>query len=277
MVSPNLKRKQATKKIKVDKQKSAILKEARADNKNYIKILDKYNKAGIDFKPFKHHPKSTAQLFRYESEDSTFDYEAYVKSQIYINLKKIDFPGPDAKRIAKISQDIKKNIPDLKFGLCHGTRQGYEQSRFRKSLGVEVIGTEISYTATEFSDTIEWDFHNIKEEWLGNVCFIFSNSLDHSYDPITCLKTWMSCIKPGGRIYLQRGNDDRPNKSPMLLDTSLNVKNDKDIQADCFQCTETVFAEIVKLAGQGEWKILKPKSLEFHRPYKKYIAVLVKK
>jgi hypothetical protein len=87
----------------------------------------------------------------------------------------------------------------------------------------------------------------------------------------------MSCIKPGGRIYIQRGYDDRPNKTPMSLDTSLNVKNNKDTQADCFQCTETVFTEIVKLAGQGEWKILKPKSLELHRPYKKYIAVLVKK
>ena len=71
---------------------------------------------------------------------------------------------------------------------CHGTRQGFEQKWFSKNLECKVIGTEISDNANDYKNTIEWDFHNVKKEWIGSVDFIYSNALDHSYDPNKCLK-----------------------------------------------------------------------------------------
>ncbi len=65
-------------------------------------------------------------------------------------------------------------------------------------MGCEVLGTEIADTALEFPHTLQWDMHEVKPEWRGSVDFIYSNSLDHSYDPRLCLNAWMGCLKPGG-------------------------------------------------------------------------------
>ncbi|MEJ0015745.1 MAG: hypothetical protein WDN25_04115 [Acetobacteraceae bacterium] len=47
-----------------------------------------------------------------------------------------------------------------------------------------MLGTEISDTATQSSTTIQWDFHEVKPEWLNSVDFIYSVSWDHRYDPV---------------------------------------------------------------------------------------------
>ena len=75
----------------------------------------------------------------------------------------------------------------------------------QKYLNIEVIGTEISKTATQFPHTIQWNFHDVKEKWIDNVDFIYSNSFDHTYDPVKCLDAWMSCIKKIGVCILEWG------------------------------------------------------------------------
>ena len=60
----------------------------------------------------------------------------------------------------------------LEYGLAVGN--AIEQEWFRKYLDIDVIGTEISDTASEFPNTIEWDFHETKPEWLNSVDFIYS-------------------------------------------------------------------------------------------------------
>ena len=87
--------------------------------------------------------------------------------------------------------------------MCHGTRRGDEQSYFIEGFDIfdlkpEVIGTEISDNATQFPNTIEWDFHIAKDEWIKNVDVIYTNSFDHSPKPKECLDIWMSCLKPNG-------------------------------------------------------------------------------
>jgi hypothetical protein len=94
-------------------------------------------------------------------------------------------------------------VGPVEFGICHGTRRGKEQEWFRKHLGCEVIGTEISDTAEQFPHTIQWDFHETKPEWVDAVDFIYSNSFDHSYDPEKCLNAWMSCVRRGGICILE--------------------------------------------------------------------------
>lgn len=44
-----------------------------------------------------------------------------------------------------------------KIGICHEVRTGVEVKFLRETLGCEVIGTEISNSATEVEHVIEWD------------------------------------------------------------------------------------------------------------------------
>jgi hypothetical protein len=138
------------------------------------------------------------ELYRYRKPDGSFDYEQYRNAQVQGNRRKIRNVWVQEENISFLSDYISKTVPRVEFGLCHGTRRGKEQEWFRKYLGCEVIGTEISDTAEEFPHTIQWDFHEVKPEWKGAVDFIYSNSLDHSYDPAKCLRAWLSCIRQGG-------------------------------------------------------------------------------
>jgi len=95
-------------------------------------------------------------------------------------------------------------------GICHGTRRGQEQKWFSEKLNADVFGTEISDTACSFPKTLQWDFHEVKEEWLGQFDFIYSNSFDHSYDPQKCLNSWMSCLKSGGLCIIEHSSLHTP-------------------------------------------------------------------
>ena len=137
-------------------------------------------------------------LHQYLKADGTFDYERYKRVQTAGNRRKIETVWAGEENIAFLAEFIRGAVGDVRFGICHGTRRGEEQKWFREQLGAEVIGTEISDTATQFPHTIQWDFHEVKPEWVGAVDFIYSNALDHSYDPRACLDAWMSCLRPGG-------------------------------------------------------------------------------
>ena len=88
-------------------------------------------------------------------------------------------------------------------GLCHGVRNGQEQQWFREYLDIsEILGTDIGETAGEYPDTITWDFHRVKTEWIGKYDFIYSNALNHSCKPTMALKQWMRCVRQGGYCVL---------------------------------------------------------------------------
>jgi hypothetical protein len=148
------------------------------------------------------------RVYRYVKPDGSFDYEQYRRIQTEGNKRKIDWVWVVEDNIAFLADYIKRVAGTPHFGICHGTRRGKEQEWFRKYCGCEVIGTEISETATQFPHTIQWDFHETKPEWIGATDFIYSNSFDHSYDPPRCLEAWMSCIRPGGLCILERSSDD---------------------------------------------------------------------
>lgn len=153
------------------------------------------------------------QLYQYRRIDDSFDYGSYVKAQTEGNKKKIQNVWVYEENIEYISRYIRKKVNPVRFGLCHGTRRGKEQEWFKKYLGCDVIGTEISDTAEQFPDTIQWDFHETKPEWIGAVDFIYSNSLDHSYDPKKCLAAWMSCLGPTGICIIEHSSQDEVSTS----------------------------------------------------------------
>ena len=102
-----------------------------------------------------------------------------------------------------LSKYLKKNIKDLKFGICQGVCNGAENRRFADKLGIEVIGTEIAKKDPNvFNGVIEWDMNEAKDEWIDNVDFMYTNSFDHTDRPQECLKTWMKCIKKDGMCIL---------------------------------------------------------------------------
>ena len=107
---------------------------------------------------------------------------------------------------------IKERIPNAKEGLCHGVRNNNESKWFEEFLGIKIVGTDISPTVKQFGG-VQWDFHEMNPKWASRFDFIYSNSLDHSYDPHKALRTWLRCIKPKGLLIVQWtpcGNRDAP-------------------------------------------------------------------
>ncbi|NNE53553.1 MAG: hypothetical protein HKN30_14265 [Sulfitobacter sp.] len=146
--------------------------------------------------------------------DGKLDYELYREIQTLGNKYKLDWQWVPEDHIRLLSGHLLALGLNPKFGLCHGTRQGFEQSWFRDLLPgqPEVIGTEISDTAKFFPHTIQWDFHEVKPEWVGVTDFIYSNSWDHSYDPVKALTAWISCLAPGGAMLLDHARDFMPDQ-----------------------------------------------------------------
>lgn len=184
--------------------------------KNTIKkIFKRFGYQAIKIKP-SIKKKSGYQLFEYQDSKGQFDYNKYKQIQTEGNKRKINNVWVIEENVAFLAQYIKdKKNGHPEFGLCHGTRRGKEQKWFRKYLNCEVIGTEISDSANQFSNTIQWDFHETKEEWKNSVDFIYSNSFDHSYNPKKCLDAWMSCLNEDGICIIEHTSQ---HEKPTQLD-----------------------------------------------------------
>ena len=154
-------------------------------------------------------------LHRYRDEAGAFDYQEYRRVQNEGNRRKIENVFVREENIAFLADYVQRRLGHVSFGICHGTRRGAEQTWFRRYLGEgsEVIGTEIADTAPEFPHTTQWDFHDVQDAWIGAADFIYSNSLDHSYDPARALNAWMRCLKPSGLCLLEHTNAHLPDNS----------------------------------------------------------------
>ena len=143
-------------------------------------------------------------LTSYQS-NGKFDYDLYKKIQTLGNKGKIERVFATQENIAYLCRELEKIVPEIKFVLCHGTRNAAEQKYFQASLTkpATILGTEISDTALQFPMTIEWDFHEVKPEWLGAVDIVYSNSFDHSYDPQKLFTAWLSCLSVNGVMALE--------------------------------------------------------------------------
>ena len=92
------------------------------------------------------------------------NHEEYIDIQTKANIRKLNNVWVDKETISKIYE----MVPIAAFILCHGTRNAAEQKYFKHFYPyAEIIGTEISHTASKFEMTIQHDFHEIKEEWIN--------------------------------------------------------------------------------------------------------------
>lgn len=136
------------------------------------------------------------------------DYDEYVESQIEANIRKIRNIWVEKKTIREIAQ---RHGP-AKTILCHGTRNAAEQKYFKDFYpDAEILGTEISPTASNFPMTVQWDFNQVNEEWIGKYDIVYSNAIDHSCDPTKTLTAWKQQLSAVGTLYLEHAYSEIDN------------------------------------------------------------------
>jgi SAM-dependent methyltransferase len=145
------------------------------------------------------------------------DYETYRKVQEEGNKAKLGAQFVKKGHIFFLAAWMQAQGAAVDFGLCHGVRRGKEQAWFRRKLGnANIIGTDISETATEFPNTVQWDFHDDNPDWQGRADFVYSNSWDHAYDPGKAFLAWAKCLKPGGWLFIDHTRGHMPKSSNVL-------------------------------------------------------------
>lgn len=148
------------------------------------------------------------------------DYETYRMVQEEGNKAKLHAQFVKKGHIFFLAEWMAEQRGDgaaIGFGLCHGVRRGREQAWFRKRLDkADVIGTDISETAKDFENTVQWDFHDDNPAWQGRADFVYSNSWDHAYDPGKAFRAWAMCLKPGGWILIDHTRGHMPKSSNVL-------------------------------------------------------------
>lgn len=168
------------------------------------------------------------------------NYEEYVYYQKKGNKDKSDGQWAKKDEIRFLSDYLQRILGNVETGICHGTRQGNEQKWFSEFTGAKVIGTEISDTAEKYPNTIQWDFHDVKPEWLDAMDFVYSNALDHSYDPIKCLKAWASCLKDTGLCILEWTIAHTAKYTSMIDPFGATFDEYKKLIADCGLKLDTI-------------------------------------
>lgn len=222
---------------------SKFLRNRKGKNNEVEKLPDSMLKTYLDsVKKVKIVRDGDVATVCYEN-DRGFDYETYKRVQVEGNKWKIDRVFVSQENIAYICNYYMRHNSDIRMILCHGTRNGAEQRYFRDVLGsnVEIIGTEISDTASRFPDTIEWDFHEVKSEWLEAADIIYSNSWDHSYDPIMLFSRWASCLSSRGLMFLEH--------SRFHTADSVNV-------LDPFGISLPSLIRLINDVGEGNFRVL---------------------
>ena len=170
-----------------------------------FRIKDLINKTLIKFGYRISKINTTDRLFKIYKYKN---YDEYKDTQIFFNKQKINKVWADENTLKIVSNFLKENIKSEKIkGLCHGSRNGFEQKCFINEIpNAEVIGTDISETANDYDNSIVHDFHDEKKEWIENFDFVYSNSLDQSYDPEKALNTWINQVKKNRYVIIEHSD-----------------------------------------------------------------------
>lgn len=144
--------------------------------------------------------KSTVDYFLHEYSS----YEEYRDTQVKFNLQKIQNVWADEATLRRVAE-IARGLPGRSniTGLCHGARNGFEQKFLNEDDRFSVLGTDISPSATDFPDSVQWDFHDENQEWIGKFDFVYTNSLDQSWQPKKAIEVWLRQLKSDGVLIIE--------------------------------------------------------------------------
>lgn len=138
-------------------------------------------------------------LHKYDS------YEQYRDIQIQHNIRKINRVWADEITLGRVREVLREEMgasAQLR-GLCHGARNGFEQKFISSLSGFFAIGTDISPTAKDYENSVQWDFHEVNPDWVGKFDFVYSNSLDQSWNPKVALGVWLNQLRAGGCVVIE--------------------------------------------------------------------------
>jgi len=129
-------------------------------------------------------------------------YDKYLETQVRGSHYRINRrPSANLLEFGRIANYLRANDRQTTKFICHGARCGTEVRLFKDEFPIaDVFGTDLF--AKDPSCVIEWDFHKSKPEWLNAFDVVYSNTLDHSPEPLECLHTWISQLKPTGLLFL---------------------------------------------------------------------------
>lgn len=138
------------------------------------------------------------------------DYKEYLKQQIVRAESKWGRKGKDEQDFIKnLIETIKRSRVNPNSICCMGCRSGTEVFIFKEMFpDAEVYGVDITENIhtikTHLDVHIEiQDFNNLPAEWEDKFDLVFSNSIDHAYDPVKTFKEWTRVTKPGGHLLLE--------------------------------------------------------------------------
>jgi len=146
-------------------------------------------------------------------------YEQYRDVQIFHNIRKLETIWADKVTLERVAKILAKRFSKTPIrGLCHGTRNGFEQNHLRSlSMNIEAIGTDISETAKNYKNSVQWDFHNSRDDWKEAFDFVYTNSLDQSWQPKQALLTWLGQLNENGVLIIEHTEDHGP-KAASIMD-----------------------------------------------------------
>lgn len=164
------------------------------------------------------------------------DDEHYRTEQEKANKKKLDNIWVQEKTISLIKNNCSKKIENI---LCHGTRNAKEQKLFKQAFpDANIIGTEISSTASLFPMTEQWDFRKKNPTWFGKFDLLYSNSFDHTNEPLQTMEVWREQIVKEGWICVEfqygKSNNKSSSSDPLELNQTEfeNLISQSDLQIE---------------------------------------------
>jgi len=168
-------------------------------------------------------------------------YDAYLASQLKLTRKKLKiFKFHRCFTSNKVVDAIHKHHKTkVEYGVCHGVRKGQEVDMFQEKFLGKWIGTEIVPEICDEKKILNRDFNQIYQEWIGHFDIIYSNSYDHSNDPLDTIKIWLSCLSETGRVYIEW----------TIWHNKLGKGTNK---GDCFAASKREYQDIFEQAGTVE-------------------------
>jgi len=165
------------------------------------------------------------RLVSWQKTSGEYDLDGYRREQEKGNRAKIDQVWTNEANLQFVAQWLRQRGVVPRAVLCHGTRNGFEQQVFSRFFGCEVLGTEISSTAEQFPLTVRADFHEPLAGWERRADILYSNSLDHAYDPDKALRAWAGSVRDGGLMVLEKASDSDPRGASDLDPFGITLPN----------------------------------------------------
>ena len=182
------------------------------------------------------------------------DYDMYHRAQARTVQRRSPGPFFAEHEIDAICEWLKKHEIKPVRGVCHGARCGTEVAAFKERMpDLDIIGTDLFPEQTKVRDkervkdvkVIKWDFMKPHRRWTNHFDLIYSNSMDHAFDPYRCAEVWLSQLRRKGWLFVQWCFADRYASGGDCVGATL----DEYIQV--FMRYGTVKDVLVCLGGKG--------------------------